>query len=309
MGYAFQVLINKKIIHSPFDLLSIRKTLQKMAFLFFNPIATLGAIWILRFDNFGIIALPFLSILAHVLGGLLAFWFSKRFKLTRKQTGAYIVSGGFSNTGSIGGLLSFAFLGEAGFGLLPFYKLFDDFVTFGVGFPIAKSFSSDVNEIKSLGKRVKYLFTDIFILISVGSKLIGIILNISGIQRPDFFKSINAFFIPTGSILILASIGMAIQFGQSGRYIKEGLLIAIIKFAIIPVTAISIAYQLGFGNIDNGLPLKVVLILSCMPVAFTAMVPPTIYDLDVDIANASWLVTNFLLLLIIPILAFLVSVI
>jgi len=54
---------------------------------------------------------------------------------------------------------------------------------------------------------------------------------------------------------------------------------------------------LGLGQMENGLPLKVVLILSSMPVGFIAMVPPTLYDLDIDLANSCWLVTNCLLLI------------
>ena len=82
-----------------------------------------------------------------------------------------------------------------------------------------------------------------------------------------------------------------------------------IKFAIVPTVATTFAYMVGFGEIDQGLPLKVVMILSSMPVGFIAMVPPTIYDLDVDLANANWLVTNLLLILVIPTLQYLITLI
>ena len=84
-------------------------------------------------------------------------------------------------------------------------------------------------------------------------------------------------------------------------------MMAMIKFIIVPVAATTIAYYIGFGKVDQGLPLKVTLILSSMPVGFIAMVPPTIYELDVDLANATWLVTNFLLLLIVPLQQHLIS--
>ncbi len=44
-----------------------------------------------------------------------------------------------------------------------------------------------------------------------------------------------------------------------------------------------------------------------MPVAFTAMVPPTLYDLDVDLANAAWFATTFLLVAVIPALSMVVA--
>jgi len=37
-----------------------------------------------------------------------------------------------------------------------------------------------------------------------------------------------------------------------------------------------------------------------MTVGFIAMVPPTIYNLDIDLVNACWLITNTGLLLQVP---------
>ena len=93
-----------------------------------------------------------------------------------------------------------------------------------------------------------------------------------------------------------------------GKYIKEGVVIAVIKFLIVPIVATSLAYMIGFGGINDGLPLKVVLILSCMPVGFTAMIPPTIYNLDIDLTNACWFVTTISLIFVIPVLQYLLKV-
>ena len=307
LGYVLQILIHQKIIALPYDLETLRKTLQKIALLFFNPIAFLGAIWIINIDDLKIFAMPFIGISALVLGGFLALWFAKMLKMTRKQTGAYIVAGGFTNIGSIGGLLCFIFLGEAGYALMPFYKLFELFSYYGVGFPIAKSYSLDVAETERFSERMKKVLLDPFMLVALGSIFAGVVLNISGLERPNFYGTINAVFVPTATILLLTSIGMAMHFGRIGKYVKEGLLIALIKFIIVPTVATTLAYLVGFGRIDQGLPLKVVMILSSMPVGFNAMVPPTIYDLDVDLANANWLVTTLSLIIVIPVLQYLIT--
>ena len=75
---------------------------------------------------------------------------------------------------------------------------------------------------------------------------------------------------------------------------------SVIKFVLVPVCASSLAWALGFGDIDGGLPLKVVIILSAMPVAFNALIPPSIYDLDLDLANSCWFVTTALLAVVLP---------
>jgi len=306
LGYIVQILVHKQIINLPFGIETLRKALQKFAFLFLDPIVYLGAVWIINFDELKIVALPFIGIFALMLGGILAFVFAKLLKMSRKQMGAYIISGGFTNIGLIGALLCFLFLGEAGFALASFYKFFEMFSYYVFGFPIAKSFSGGVVKPESFRERVKKAYTDPFVLTATVSMLAGVILNISDVERPAFFTSITAVFVPLATILILSSIGMAMVINRVGKYIKEGILIALIKFAIVPIVVTTIAYFLGFGEIDRGLPLKVVLILSCMPVGFTAMVPPTIYDLDVDLANATWLVTNLLLVLVVPLLLYLI---
>lgn len=307
LGYVIQILVHKRIITIPYDIETVRKALQKMALLFFNPVASLGAVWIVNLDDLKMITLPFIGITALLLGGFLAFLFARMQNMTRKQTGAYIVAGGFTNIGSIGGWLCFIFLGEAGFALVTFYKLFELFSYYGFGFPIAKSYSSDVSKTESFTNRMKKVLVDPFMLVALGSIFVGFALNISGLERPNFYGTVNAIFVPTATILLLTSIGMAMHFGRIGKYIKEGLLIALIKFAIVPAVATTIAYVVGFGEINEGLPLKVVMILSSMPVGFIAMVPPTIYDLDVDLANANWLVTNSLLVLVIPVLQYLIN--
>jgi predicted permease len=109
------------------------------------------------------------------------------------------------------------------------------------------------------------------------------------------------------TILLLASIGMALKFKRVQDYIQESITVCIIKFGIIPVLAFILAMAFGFDKIDSGLPLKVVLILATMPVAFTALIPPSIYDLDLDLANSCWFVTTSLLIFVLPILLVIVD--
>lgn len=307
LGYLIRLFVQKRIVHLPLDIETLRKWLQRIAILILDPIVYLGAVWIIDFTKLKIIVLPLIGILALLLGGSLALVLACWLKMSRKQTGAYIVSGGFTNIGLIGAFICFTFLGEAGFALASFYKLFELFVYYTLGFPIAKSYSDGVVGLDSFQKRVRIIFADPFVLLTSFSFLAGVVLNVSGAKRPDFFTNITGVFIPTATVLLLASIGMAMNFTNARKYIKEALGIASIKFAIVPTVMVTISYLLGLGNIDNGLPLKVVLILSSMPVGFTALVPPTIYDLDVDLVNASWIVTNLALLLVVPGLQFLIA--
>jgi len=299
-GYLIQMLVKKGVFTLPID--DTRKRLQKAALLFFNPVAILGATWVARIHDVKIAALPLLGLTALFTGGCLAYAAARMLALNRKQTGAYIVCGSFTNIGSLGALFCFMFLGEQGFALVPFYKLFEEACYYAIGFPVAKSYSDDLTDTPSFLQRLKNAATDIFVMVAVTSIAIGLLLNLSGLPRPAFYATINTVFIPLAALLLLISIGMAMRFASVRTFFKPGLIVALIKFALIPVLIVGLGYLLGLDRIDNGLPLKVVLILASMPVGFIAMVPPTIYDLEIDLANACWLTTNALLLLQIPII-------
>jgi predicted permease len=309
VGYIIQQLELRKVIRLPISLENFRKLLQKIGLLFFMPISFIGALWIIKIDNIKIVALPFLGIFALLIGGALGLTAAEHFHLKRKDAGSMFTCGSFTNIGSIGGLICYLFLGEEGFALVPIYKLFEQVVYYAIGFPIAKSFSNNVVKKENIISQLKEIFTDIFVIVALISIAIGIFLNLSGIERPVFYRTINAIFIPAGTVILLVSIGLAMKFGKVKSYIKESISVSIIKFVLVPSIISTIAFFLGYRIIEGGLPLKVVIILSSMPVAFSALIPVSIYDLNLDLANSCWLVTTLSLIVILPLLFYIISLI
>jgi len=299
IGYIIQRLVISGKIKADMSLAKQRKFLQRFALLCLSPIATIGAIWILSFDDIRIALMPAIGILAISTGGFAAFIIGKLVKLKPQQSGAFFCCGAMSNVGSIGSLLVFVFLGEAAFAYVPMYRLFEAIIYYTIWFPIAKSFSPHVQQEAKTGKLLK-IIADPFVLVAIASLLIGIILNTSGIPRPAFYSSLNTIAVPLSSMILLISIGMAMKFGKIKAYIKPAVIISGIKFLLVPFVATGTAFLLGLGNIDDGLPLKVILILASMPVGFSALVPPSIYDLDLDLANAGWMVTTAFLVVVLP---------
>jgi hypothetical protein len=307
LGYFTQLASSRGLIRLPLSIEELRKSLQRIALLFVNPVAILGAVWVVNINSIRLAALPFVGVLALLAGGAFALIAANILKLSDRKKGALFSCGSFTNIGSIGALVCFVVLGEPGFALVPIYKLFEEVSYYAVGFPIAKYYSGVDSTDNDAGRRVKHLFRDPFILTALASILVGGLLNVSGLERPGFYRILNGIFVPLGTVMLLASIGLAMRFRRVQDYLKESVAIASIKFALVPVLATATAYFIGFGNVDAGLPLKVVLILSSMPVAFNALIPPSIYDLDLDLANSCWFVTTSLLIVVLPIQLWLVS--
>ncbi|MDA3810961.1 MAG: hypothetical protein PF518_11620 [Spirochaetaceae bacterium] len=300
LGYAFGRIYRTK----DSNIKKIRIILQRIALLGINPIAFLGAIWISPIRDLRIISLPIIGGIAIISGGILAFIYSRIRKFGRKQTGSLIPSGAFTNMGSIGGIVVYFFLGEAGFSLVPLYKFFEELLYYGAGFPIAKSFS-DQKGVR--GNPLKELIKDPFIRTMFSAITIGLILNFTGIPRPSWYADLNQGLIPLATVLLLFSIGLAIRFTSLKKYIEQAIVIAIIKSLLVPSIAFSLAILLNLGNMENGIALKVVLILSAMPAGFISLVPPTIYNLDLDLSNAAWIASMLSLLYSIPLLGLLLS--
>jgi len=302
IGYGIQALIKREVLHLPLPLEQLRRFLLKLALLFINPIAIVGAIWTIRINDGRMVVFPALGVSAILLGGLLALGASKILKLERKKAGSLFSCGFFTNTSAIGGLICYVFLGEMGFALVAFYRIFEEFIYYGVGFPIARLYSADTHEKETWQDKLKRLGTDTFVLVSLISLFTGGLLNLSGLKRPDVYQMINSVLIPLGTLALLISIGLAMRIKTIQDYLKECVVISAIKFLIVPVILTLTAFLLGYGKIENGLPLKVVMILSSMPVAFTALVPPSLYDLDIDLANSCWLFSTSLLIVVLPVL-------
>ena len=308
LGYVTQILAGHKQITFGIANDDLRKLLQKTALLFINPVAIVGAVWIVNFKNAALIALPFIGLFTYLIGGALAAGAARLLNLDGKRGGALFGCGFFTNIGAIGTLICYIFLGEAGFALVAIFKLFQEVAYYGIGFPIAKYFGSSRHDVPARGL-LKHLVRDPYLIMAVSAITIGGFLNISDVQRPEFYKTIISVFVPLLTLLLLISIGMAMRFRKIGAYLRECLSISLIKFILVPVLVFLPAYFLGYGNIQNGLPLKVVLILSSMPVAFNALIPPSIYNLDLDLANSCWFFTTAMLVVVLPVLLLIVNTI
>ncbi len=321
-GYAIQVLNNKGRIQFVIPELRARKLMQTAALLILSPITIVTSVWISSWNHPKMIALPGIGLFALALGALAAAFFARILSLSRAQTGTYVVSGGFSNLGSLGALFVFIFLGEEGFALVAFYSLFERFFYFLFGFPFARRhsrfysgsgnksgsganrYSSGASSKPEKGSAAAFfrLLIDPYVSVTFLALLSGILLNLSGLPRPEAFGRVNSILIPLSSFILLTSIGMAMRFSRMKQYIKPALIMAGIKSLLVPASAMALAFTFGMQAIAGGLPLRVILILSAMPVGFTSLVPPTIYELDVDLANTNWLISNASLVLVIPVL-------
>jgi len=277
--------------------------MTKSALLVLNPLVLIGVFWIVDIQQASLYYLPILGILCLVLGGLFAVGFAKAMKLDSKKTGSMFISGTFYNWGSFGMLFCFMILGQQSLVFVTMFRLLEELIYYTVAFPMAKIYGSKQQDgkktVKTSGLRI---FADPFILTAVSAILIGGTLNISSLGRPDFYEMLINILVPLAILMLVIPVGYHMRFMAAQNYLKESLSISIVKFIMVPICIVPIAFAIGLGDMYDGMLIKVILIMSAMPPAFMSLIPPKLYGLDVDLANSSWLISTGLLIIVLPVL-------
>lgn len=291
----------KKIKKVPDENISaICKNMQKIALFVCIPLSATLSLWGLPTPDVRLLALPFLGLINWALGGCFAILAARWMSLKPAQTGSMFCCGSFTNIGAIGSLVCVFFLGESSIALVALYRLLEEFYYFGVAMPIAQQFGDSGDKKKKLS--LLFLFKDPVLLGIIMALMLGILLNIMHIPRPSYCGNIASSLVFVATLLFLTSVGMRLHVSKMKYYTGQCLAVGIIKFCIAPFCIYLLALMLGLGKIDGGLPLKTIFVLSCMPVAMNALVPPSLYNLDIDLANSCWLSTTAGLIVILPLL-------
>jgi len=272
-----------------------------------NPVILIGVFWTVNINDPKLFLIPLLGAVCLILGGIFALIISKILKLDRQQKGAMFISGSFTNFGLFGTMFCFSFLGEGSLAYVALFRLFEDFIYYTVGYPVAKSYSQSKQTKDKLINVILRMAKDPFIIIAIVGITVGGILSYSSIERPNFYSSLIELFVPMATLLLMIPIGYRIKVEAIKKYMKESFSISFVKFIMVPVCMTSLAYFVGLGELENGMVLKVILILSVMPPAFVSVIPTQIYKLDIDLANSSLILNSGLLIIILPIINFIIN--
>ncbi|MDD6181299.1 MAG: hypothetical protein PUB01_04420 [Desulfovibrionaceae bacterium] len=283
-------------------LAALRRRMQLVALFGCMPLSAMLSLWGLPAPDVRLLALPALGVASWAAGGLFALLAARLLRLDRRQTGSMFCCGTFTNIGALGGLVSVLYLGEGSIALVALYRLCEDFYYFGVGLPVARRYGAEAATPET-GRRKGRVLAGGPVLAGVLAALaLGVLLNWQGVPRPAWCGPLASGTMLLATVLFLTAVGMSLRLSRVGLYTRQWMSVAAIKFCCTPAVVCSLGWWAGLGAVDGGLPLKTVLIVSCMPVAMNALVPPSLYHLDLDMANTCWLCTTAALIVILPLL-------
>lgn len=278
----------------------ISRTLKFASIFVLNPIPIINSFWQLQLESGRLFLFPLLGLLSLATGGTAAVVVNRVFGIPPKRAASVFVASMFTNIVTFGGLTAFVFFGHDGYVFVQLFNMFVSLAYYAIGFPISEQLAMENRKGFAISPRV--ILDRPYLLAPITAIAIGIALNLLGVERPMLIERVSSILIPVITGLLGLSIGLTLYFGKIADYAREITLISAIKFLVVPGVMIPLGLLLGFQHLADGIAFKVLVIVSVMPVAFNALVPPVVYGFDLDLANSAWIVTTLALPVILPIL-------
>ncbi len=276
--------------------------IREFAFLILNPVVMVNAYWVINFSRISMLSLPIICLIVLGAGGGISLLASKALKHTKEQKASMFGCGTFSNLGTIGSLITLIFLGEEAFAIAALYLLFESFYNYLFAYPMIKGISEGG---RKNNKKWWSVFSDVTIIVYVSSIFVGLALNLSGLSRPTIMGNYNTYMVPVISFLLTFAISYKMEFKKIQSNFMEGIICIGIKYCFSPILAVSLGMLLGLQHIQDGLIIKVLIIMSTVPCGFNSILVPTIYKSDADVANSVWIMSMIMLIVTIPLEYFL----
>jgi len=261
------------------------------------PVLGLLSFWVVRIDM-GLIWLPLLGVAMQLFAAGAG---SVRAQLKPHgplEKGSYMLSAVLSNRGLVGGLSVFILLGEEGYAYSRLVILLNALVLYGMCFPMAQRFRARHQGLAE-GRRWRAwsLFNrNQIALVGVAG---GFLLNFAGVPRPDVFRPLFKALIHGMAWLMLVPVGTALDLREMREHCWHVADLLPIKFLLTPLFVAVLGSLVGLERSA----LVTVVILACSPTAVNAVVATKLFELNVHVAIAAFvLTTSVYLLAVFPII-------
>ncbi|MBE0440110.1 MAG: AEC family transporter [Gammaproteobacteria bacterium] len=278
--------------HAPAHIsaLAHRRALTDLVFFILLPALVLDVIWQVELDSSSL----HISLLAAsgVTTGLIVMWLVlNKLKTTNKQKGALLLAAAFPNATYLGLPVLDQVLGNQTRSIVLQYDLFACTpILLSAGMLLAKYFGGQNTEVHPLRELTK--------IPPLWAVSIGILLNLTGVPRPEFVHSVLSVLSGGVVPLMLIVLGMSIRWHSLKlAFLKLLLPVVVISLLIVPLAVFTMS---GLIGIDQQLVIPVTL-LAAMPTMVFGIVICERYELDSELYAAAVTLTTMCSLISLPI--------
>ncbi|MFP4176702.1 MAG: AEC family transporter [Candidatus Brocadiia bacterium] len=257
------------------------------------PFLVLLSFWNLDLDS-RLLMLPILGLMMQFIPGAIG-WLRSQFKQQDSlEKGSYVLSCLICNRGVLGGLAVYILFGEEAYAYSQLVGVFGLPVLVMVAFPLASYYHRSHHDISEGGRSILDILLDRRQLPLVGL-MVGAALNVSGLERPEVCGMIFSVLIHVVAWALLVPVGASLDFSEIKHHWRGVLDIIPNRFLICPLLLYIVGTALGF----EGVLLYTVVILSATPTAINSVVTAKLYNLNVHLAAAAFVLTTTLFMTVI----------
>lgn len=252
----------------------------------FWPVMGILSMWSIRLEK-SLLLLVVLGIIHYAVPGILG-WFECKRKFTNPlDQGSYFLMALLPNNITIGFISSFILFGETGVALTQIMTACAMPINFLVSYPLGQYFGN-LGGVSGIPKpTIKNLLFSKNQLPTLGV-LIGVILNFSGLERPEFFSTVLAMTVHISAWAFLYSVGHSMEFSHMKKYWKVGFEVLKYKFIVAPIAVATFAY-LFFTDLTI---IGTAIIISFSPIAIFAIVISQAYRLNHHMTITGMLISH-----------------
>lgn len=267
------------------------------------PMITLISVWGMRIEaqDIWLLVIPTVQV---AIGAYVAIPVCRLFRLSRNHTGVILIASGLGNLGfTMGAYLAYCILHPA-----------EQALAYGIAFvtimqvamvplvyPLARRYGSLHKGDEPLGKLIVNSFVDLRAM-PLYAAVIGLILGSLEVPRAAFLTTpvfLNAI-IYLGGAGAVVGIGMRLRLGDALRYPIENLVLAIMRFIVLPAATLGLISLIGLTPLPlSSLLREVSIIEAFVPTALLTVMLSNIFHLDTRLASSAWLV-NTIVFLVVP---------
>lgn len=253
---------------------------------FLEPVIVLWATWKIPLSA-DLVALPLAGLLLVGAGFAAGVVGSRILSLEDADRKTFTITSSLANHGyTMGGLVCYMMLGETGLGLSSLFAFYFVPFTFIVIFSYAAGSRDRENPLK-LMRRLLFQRRNL----PLAATVIGLLLNLSGVPRPEVALSITPLVIVT-VLLYYFSLGLTFEMTAVTGNIPHHLLIAFLKFILLPVATF---ITLEIAGIQKPVS-TVIMIQSFMPAAVYSVITSVLFRLNTSMASAIFVINTVLFL-------------
>ncbi len=295
-GFVSGLLLQRYLRHSAS---SVSVAVTRMSLMVLIPFSVFVSLWQLDNISSELLLLPVVGACVIVAGTGVGVAIAKKFALTPEQTGALVPISGLYNIGALGNLVLFISYGENGVAMMALFKLCEELLYFTLVFPYAKSMSQDPSLKETQNKQV---WKDPIFIIALSAVSCGLLLNLTGFERPEFLYSVSKWTIPVGTFLLILSVGLTFNLKGGKKWQKLSITTAVVRSVVAVIVVSALLTLFNLWHIEGQLVAKVCLVLAVMPTAFMGTLPAVLYGLDKEVANTGWITSYIVSMILTPLM-------